>query len=51
MPAAAMIPAWRMAPPNWCLKRRASAMKSRLPANTPPTGAPSPLLRSIQAES
>ncbi len=51
MPPAAMMPACRMAPPICCLRRQASAMKSREPAMAAPTGAPSPLVKSIHAES
>src|SRR3970040_2295137 len=51
MPPAAVMPAWRMAPPICCLRRHASAMKSREPAMAAPTGAPSPLVKSIHAES
>src|SRR2546423_471044 len=46
-----MMPACRMAPPICCLSRQASAMNSREPARAAPTGAPRPLVKSIQAES
>src|SRR6267142_2643547 len=46
-----MMPACRMAPPICCLRRHASAMKSRGPARAAPTGAPRPLVKSIHAES
>ena len=43
MPAAAMIPAWRIPPPSIFLIRRARAMNSLLPQITEPTGADEPL--------
>src|ERR1700731_1112009 len=46
-----MMPDGRMAPPICCFRRHASAMNSREPARAAPTGAPSPLVKSIQAES
>ena len=46
-----MMPACRMAPPKRCLNTQASSMNPRDPARTAPTGAPSPLVRSIQRES
>ena len=45
------MPAWRIEPPSRCFQRQTSSMKSREPAMTAPTGAPSPLEKSIQAES
>ena len=51
MPAAAMMPAWRMPPPSIFRARRARPMKSRLPVTTEPTGAPSPLERQKVTES
>ena len=51
MQAAAMIPAWRMAPPICCLTRQASCTKALEPASTAPTGAPRPLEKSSQSES
>ena len=45
------MPAWRIEPPSRCFQRQTSSMKSREPAITAPTGAPSPLEKSIQAES
>ena len=51
MPPAAMIPAWRIAPPICCFNRQASTMNSREPASAAPTGAPSPFVKSTQAES
>ena len=48
MPAAAMMPACRIAPPKRCLKTQASSMNAREPASTAPTGAPRPLVRSSQ---
>src|SRR5712691_8143182 len=50
-PPAAMMPAWRMAPPICCLQRHASSMNAREPARTAPTGAPRPFVKSIHAES
>ena len=44
-PAAAMIPACRIAPPKRCLYRRASLISARSPARSAPTGHPSPLVR------
>ncbi len=48
MPAAAMMPAWRIEPPKRCLKTQASSMNPREPASTAPTGAPRPFVRSSQ---
>ncbi len=45
------MPAWRIEPPRRCFQRQISSMKSREPAITAPIGAPSPLEKSIQAES
>ncbi len=45
------MPAWRIEPPRRCFQRQTSSMKSREPAITAPTGAPSPFEKSIQAES
>src|SRR5205085_1978481 len=49
--AAARIPDWRSAPPSICFQRHASSMSSPDPASTAPTGAPRPLVKSIQAAS
>ena len=45
------MPACRIEPPSRCFQRQTSSMKARVPAITPPIGAPSPLEKSIQAES
>jgi len=50
-PPAAMMPAWRMAPPICCLDRHASSMNAREPASAAPTGAPRPFVKSIHTES
>jgi len=44
MPAAAMMPAWRMPPPRRLRQRRTSSTIGASPATTEPTGAPRPLL-------
>ena len=45
------MPDWRIEPPSRCFQRQTSSMKSREPAIAAPTGAPSPLEKSIHAES
>jgi hypothetical protein len=47
----ATIPAWRIAPPKRCLKRRAFCMRSREPATRAPSGQPSPFDRQIETVS
>ena len=42
MPAAAVIPAWRQAPPKRIQSRRASGIRSAGPHSSDPIGAPSP---------
>src|SRR4051794_6521785 len=48
-PAAATMPAWRIAPPSICFQRHASAISSAEPARHAPTGAPRPFVKSTHA--
>ena len=50
-PGAAMMPAWRMAPPNDRRTRFARSMNVFVPASSDPTGADSPFDRQTQTES